>query len=60
MKTIERVVAALKGKKTYLVALAMAVLNLLVACDVIGVENLDAINTVLVALGLGALRAAKK
>jgi len=53
---LEKLVKSLSGKKTYLVALALAVLNLLVAYDVIDVEQLNQINAVLVALGLGALR----
>lgn len=47
----------LVGKRTYLVAVLIAVLNLLVAFDVIKVEQLDTINAVLGAFGLGFLRA---
>jgi hypothetical protein len=47
----------LDGKKTYIVAVVIAVLNLAVAFGWISPENLETINVVLVALGLGALRA---
>ena len=49
-------IKALEGKKTYIVALAIALLNLAVALNWIGVDQLSQINAVLVALGLGALR----
>jgi hypothetical protein len=49
--------AFLEGKKTYLVALIAAVLNLAVAFDLITVDQLTQINVVLGALGLAALRA---
>lgn len=48
----------LEGKKTYIVAAVMAVLNLLVAFNAISPEHLTQINTLLGALGLAALRAA--
>jgi len=57
---MEKVIAfynKLEGKKTYIVAVVMAVVNLAVAFGWITPENLTAINTVLVALGLGAIRA---
>ncbi len=44
------------GKRTYIVAIAMAVLNLCVAAGWISPEYLAQINAVLVALGIGALR----
>lgn len=47
----------LQGKKTYIIAFIMAALNLAVAFGWISPENLEQINIVLVALGLGALRA---
>ena len=47
----------LQGKKTYIVAFIMAVLNFSVAVGWISPENLEAINYVLVALGIGAVRA---
>lgn len=46
----------LQGKRTYVVALAIAILNLLVAFEVISPQNLEYINMVLGALGLAALR----
>lgn len=46
----------INGKKTYIVAVVIAVLNLAVAFDVISPANLEQINLVLVALGFGALR----
>lgn len=49
----------LAGKKTYLVALAMGLLNAAVYLNWITVDQLAQINAVLVALGLGALRAVK-
>lgn len=47
----------LDGKKTYIVAIVIAVLNLAVAFGWISPENLEQINVILVALGLGAIRA---
>lgn len=47
----------LEGKKTYIVAVVIAVLNLAVALGWISPENLEQINVILVALGLGAIRA---
>lgn len=47
----------LQGKKTYIVAIVLAVLNLAVALEWITVDQLDQINVILVALGLGSLRA---
>ena len=47
----------LSGKKTYIIAVVGAVLNLAVAFGWITPENLTEINAVLVALGLGTLRA---
>jgi uncharacterized membrane protein len=52
-----KLVDFLVGKKTYLVAIVLAVLNLAVALNWATVEQLDQVNAVLVALGLGALRA---
>ena len=49
---------ALVGKRTYIIAVVIAVLNLCVAFGWVSVENLNAINTVLAALGLGSLRSA--
>lgn len=49
----------LQGKRTYIIAAIMAVLNFAVAVNWISPENLSQINAILVALGLGALRAAK-
>lgn len=49
---------ALVGKKTYIVATVLAILNLAVAFNWISPDHLSQINTVLVALGLGALRSA--
>jgi len=49
--------AFLLFKKTYIVATIIAVLNLLVAFNVISPTHLQQINLVLGALGLGALRA---
>ena len=47
----------LSGKKTYIVAFVLATLNLAVAFGWISPENLEQINLILVALGLGAIRA---
>lgn len=52
-----KIVEFLSGKKTYIIAVVIAVLNLLVAFNVISPENLEQINLILVALGFGALRA---
>lgn len=50
----------LEGKRTYIIAVIIAVLNLAVAFNWISPDNLTQINFVLGALGLGALRAAVK
>ena len=49
----------LDGKKTYIVAVVTAILNLAVAFGWVSVDQLTQVNMVLVALGFGALRAAK-
>lgn len=54
---MQKVLTALEGKKTYLTALVLAVLNVAVAFNWISPAHLAAINTVLGALGLVALRA---
>ena len=54
---MQKLINTLYGKKTYIVALVMAIINLLVAFEVISPDNLEAINYVLVALGFGAVRA---
>ena len=53
---MNKVLQTLDGKKTYIVAVVIALLNLAVAFDVLTVEQINAINAVLVGLGLGALR----
>lgn len=57
MQLFNKVRLALEGKKTYLVAFVGALLNLLVAFNVLSVENLEQINVLLGALGLATLRA---
>lgn len=47
----------LQGKKTYLVAFVLAALNAAVYLNWITVDQLAQVNTILVALGIGALRA---
>jgi hypothetical protein len=54
---MQKLINALYGKKTYIIAVVIAVLNLAVAFGWISPENLAQINMVLGALGLGALRA---
>ena len=54
---MEKILEALWGKKTYIVAVVIAVLNLAVAFGWVSPAQLEQINYVLVALGLGALRA---
>lgn len=51
-----KIIEAINGKKTYIIAVIIAVLNLAVAFGWISPENLEQINVILVALGLGALR----
>lgn len=51
-----KVLDFLAGKKTYIVAIVLAVLNLAVAMGWISPEHLEQINLILVALGIGALR----
>jgi len=50
----------LNGKKTYIIAIILAVINLLVACEVLPHEAVEPINFVLAGLGLGTLRLAVK
>jgi hypothetical protein len=52
-----KLINALYGRKTYLVAVIIAVLNLCVAFGWVSPDQLEQINYVLVACGLGALRA---
>lgn len=47
----------LEGKKTYIIAVVVALLNLAVAFEWVTPEYIEQINIVLVALGLGTLRA---
>jgi len=51
-----KLIKKFKGKKTYIVAAVGAILNLLAAFNVISFEQIKAIDAVLVALGLAALR----
>lgn len=54
------ILKTLEGKKTYITAVVLAVLNLLVAFGVITPDHLSQINTILGALGLGFLRVSVK
>lgn len=54
---MQKILTVLVGKKTYIVAVIIAVLNLAVAFGWISPDNLEQINLILVALGFGALRA---
>lgn len=47
----------LAGKKTYLIAVILGLLNVAVYLNWITVDQLEQINVILVALGFGALRA---
>ncbi len=47
----------LDGKKTYIVAFVIATLNITAAFGLLSAEAIETINFVLVALGLGAIRA---
>lgn len=53
-----KLLQTLQGKRTYIIAVVIAVLNLLVACNVVSPEHLTQINFILGALGLGTLRSA--
>ena len=55
--TFDRVVFALEGRKTYIIATTTAVLNIAVAFNMINPAHLAQINAVLVALGGMAIRA---
>lgn len=57
MWTLRSVLDVLDGKKTYIIAIITAVLNLAVACGWISVDYINQINFILVALGGAALRA---
>lgn len=54
---MKKVLSYLAGKKTYLVAIVIAVLNIAVAAGWVTPDHLQQINLVLGALGLSALRA---
>ena len=54
---LQTLVGKIDGKKTYIIAVVIAVLNLAVACGWVSVDHLAQINIVLGALGLGAVRA---
>lgn len=56
MQYLKEFVLYLRGKKTHIVASVLGILNLLVALNAITPAHLAAINAVLVALGLSALR----
>lgn len=60
MKKIIEIYKFIDGYKTYIIAIIIAVLNLLAVTGVLPQESLEAINYVLVALGLGALRSGVK
>ena len=51
------ILESLAGKKTYIIAVVIAVVNLLAAYGVITIDQIGYVNAVLGALGLGALRA---
>lgn len=53
-----KLLQSLSGYRTYIIAVVVAVLNLLVAMGVVSPDHLTQINFVLGALGLGTLRAA--
>lgn len=52
-----KLVEFLSGKKTYIIAFVLAVVNFGVAIGWISPEHLEQINVILVALGIGAIRA---
>ena len=54
---LSKLVNFLSGKKTYIIVIIGAVLNVAVALELVTPDNLEQINAVLLALGLGALRA---
>ena len=58
MKKLESIWNALAGRRTYIVAVVIALLNLAIAFGWVSPDHLSTINIVLGALGLGALRSA--
>jgi hypothetical protein len=56
MNIIRKIWNSLDGKRTYIIAVVVAVLNLAVAAGWISPANLEQINIVLGALGVAALR----
>lgn len=56
MSIIIKVKDYLEGKKTFIIAAVIAVLNIAVSFNLISPSHLVAINTVLGALGLAAIR----
>ena len=57
---MQKVINALSGRKTYIVAVVVALLNLAVAFGWVSPDHLTQINMVLGALGFSALRQAVK
>ena len=53
-----KLLQSLQGYRTYIIAVVIAVLNLLVATGVVSPDHLTQINFILGALGLGTLRSA--
>ena len=56
MKKLVELYKLLDGKKTYIIAFALAGLNLAAAFGILSVEAIETINFVLLALGLGTIR----
>lgn len=54
---MKNLINVLEGRKTYIIAFVLAVLNVAVAMGWVSPEHLTQINVVLGALGLTALRA---
>jgi hypothetical protein len=54
---MRNLINVLSGKKTYIVAIVIAVLNFAVAMNWVTVDQLTSVNYILVALGFSAVRA---
>ena len=58
METVNKIIAYLDGKKTYIIGAFIVVLNALIMSGVVSMPNeyLEAINYILIATGLTTLR----
>lgn len=54
---MQRILNFLQGKKTYIIIIVGAILNIAVQAGWVGISSIETVNIVLGFLGLGAIRA---